>query len=773
MEEHRKAETSVERWRAVTADVLRPVPFVPGAGPATPPASAEKERPNFGAAFWRGKWWLLAAALLGGAYGGYRVISQVPLYGASTTLELMAPNLTFMGQGRFDPQGPDSYTVNQANLATQLRIIMGPALLRRAKERVSLESPPINPPDGGFLGKIRNRLHLIPRENMDFLHASINAASRTVSNRQVGTTKLIEVSCQSFSAEIAAAYVNALTSEYISQSQQGRSSSATRTLQWLSTQLEDAKSRMDEADTKLQDFLKTSGRAFVLDRTTLENSKLGELERQLSTSQAERIQKQSRFELAKSSPVDSLPEILDDGTLKGLNGKLSSKREERAVMIATLTPANVKVQKIDAEINELEQDMRTEKANLLKRIENEYDAALRRERLLTEAYNKQTQSVAGQTDKAYEYTNLKRNSETERTLYNNLLTQYNEMNVIAAVPSSSARVIDAAAPLYRPVKPEPTRDMMTSIFGALALALALLALKEMVVVKKRSRVFAAPGASHLVLNVPELGILPAFESQPDVTHEPRFSLRSPRESAVSEAASGPASWAKEPFLAESIRHAFASIRARNTDGGHRLFIVSSASPSEGKTTLTGNLAVAMAETGQRVLMVDADLRAPRLATLFRVNGKEGLSEIYRSETPMEDIDLAKYIKPSDVPNLFLLTSGEGDAKTAGELPFSRRIRELCARLQKEYDYVLIDTPPSIQFSDARLLGQNSDGVILVIRSGVSSREAVSLTVRRFVDDGVPIIGTILNHWQPDRGGSAYDGYYTNGYQSSDRYSPKA
>jgi capsular exopolysaccharide synthesis family protein len=206
-----------------------------------------------------------------------------------------------------------------------------------------------------------------------------------------------------------------------------------------------------------------------------------------------------------------------------------------------------------------------------------------------------------------------------------------------------------------------------------------------------------------------------------------------------------------------------------------LFVVTSASPSEGKTTLIGNLGVAMAEAGQRVLMVDADLRAPRLAALFHISGKEGLSELFRSETPVDKLDLNQHIKPAGTPNLFLMTSGGGedDSKLAGEMPFSRRIRELFVRLRREYDYVLIDTPPSIQFSDARLLGQISDGVILVIRSGVSSREAVALTVRRFVDDGVQIVGTILNHWQPTRGEASYGGYYMNGYKGENRYSPKA
>ena len=772
METSPKPETSLERWRSATAEVLRPVPYTPINSPAPAPAPAVNEKPNFPKALWRGKWWILLMALVGAAYGGYQVVMQIPLYGAATTLEMMTPNGSFLGQGRFDPQSQDSYIVTTANIQTQLRIVLGPAIARRARERVLLESPPLPIPSTGFLTKLRTRLHLFPQDNMEFLRASINTAARTTGARQAGTTKLIEVSCLSISADTAANFLNALASEYVAQSQQVRTQTATRTLQFLSTQLEDAKARVDETDAKLDSFLKNSGRAFVLDKSTLDVSKLAALQQGLSDSQSDRIAKQARWDLAKSSPVDSLPEILDDGTLKTHKSEIATLRRERALLTATLTASHPRVIKIDAQLAELERALQNEKSNLVRRIQNEYEAALKREQLMTDTYNKQTQTVANETTKSSEYANLKRSSETERTLYNALLQQFSEASVTAAVPSSSVRVIDAATPSYVPVKPQPTRDIATNTFGGIALAVVILLGLEFISVKKRSQVFAAPGASRQVLNVPELGILPAFEGAVTPARRSLFGARNGVGAGEDDSTLSPISWAKEPFLAESIRHAFASILARNNDGAHRLYVITSASASEGKTTLIGNLGVAMAEAGRRVLMVDADLRAPRLSSVFRMEVKGGLTEIYTSTTPIADLALDGYIKRTETPNLFLLSSGEADQKTAGELPFSRRVRELFARLRTEYDYILIDTPPSIQFSDARLLGQISDGVILVIRSGVSSRENVGLTVRRLEDDGVPIVGSILNHWQATKDNSSYGGYMY-GYRGPYNGTPKA
>src|SRR5580658_6624250 len=229
MEDHPKVETTVERWRAVTADVLRPIPYSPSTGAPPAPVAPNGEKPDFAAALLRGKSLVALMILLGALYGVYRVIEQVPLYSARTTLEMMSPNLSFMGQGAVDPQA-DSYVFNQANVQTQLRILQGAELSRRTQERVSLESPPLFPPSGGSLSKIRNRLRLVPQENMDFLHAGINSAAQNVAARQIGFTKLIELTSESISAEIAANYVNTLAAEYIAQSQQVRTSSITRTL---------------------------------------------------------------------------------------------------------------------------------------------------------------------------------------------------------------------------------------------------------------------------------------------------------------------------------------------------------------------------------------------------------------------------------------------------------------------------------------------------------------------------------------------------------------
>ena len=767
-------ETTVSRVRTVTAELVRPVPFNLNAGPASPPKRAD-EKPNYVRALWNGKLLVVALAILGALFGLVSVVRQLPIYKAWATMELSSPNLTFMGRGTLDPQGSDSYTINSANIQTQLRILTGSGLVRKAVERVSLESPPIAPPSSGFLSRLRNRFRLIPQDNMDFLKTAIQGAAGSVSARQVGTTRLVEVSCESISAEVASSFINAVAAEYTSQRQQFSSSSATTTLQWLSTQIEDSKGKLDEAEAKLQDFIKKQGIAFVHDQNTLADSKLRDLQAALAASQGDRITKQTRYNLAKSSPIDSLPEILDDGSLKSLNGTLVTLRKERAQLTATLTADHVKVRRIDSQIEELEKTLKSEKANLVKRIQNDYETALQREKLMNGAYNTQARAVANQADGAAQYENYKRDAETNRTVYNRLQQEYSSMSILAAIPSNSVRVIDPAVPIHNPTKPQPVRDVTMMIGLGAAFAAGILVLKETIRVKKLSRVFASPGDTGPVLNVPELGIIPAFQLDGSLRRPSAFSLKTLRPGHRDEGLAVPdlTSWSKQPFLAESIRHAVTSILVHGNDEAHQMLVITSASPNEGKTTLIGNLGVAMAETGRRVLMVDADLRAPRLHNLFRLDRKGGLSDIYSKDIPVDKLPLKDYIKDTNIPNLSLLSSGEMEFQKLGEIFFSRRMKELFSRLRSEYDFVLIDTAPTLQFSDARLLGQISDGVILIVRSGVSSRENVQLTAKRIADDGIPIVGTILNHWQPSLGGSALDEYFLGVYDSHYSATPKA
>lgn len=766
----RKPDLSPAPWRQPQAGVTPAAAYdIPYAEAA--PAPGPSAHLNYLTLLWRRKYWVLAAALVGLVAGVAYVVFTPPIYRASAMLEVVGFNESFMGMNQFDPQaGTGSYSATAANIQTQIRILQSTNLINRAVERVNLELTPMPPGSSSIFGKARALLHVVPQEPVEFMRQAVYMASHNVSARGVGASRLIEVSCQSTAPDIAASFINALATEYVTQNSQFRSSSATRTAQWLESQLEEARNKLEQADAKLQDFIRKEGIAFVLDQNTLADSKLRQLQADLSALQADRITKQSKYELAKSSPIDSLPEILDDGTLRGLRDRLTELRRERAQLTATLTPEHYRVKRIDAQIQEVEQTMQREKANLVKRIQNDYEAALTREKLMANAYATQSRAVAGQADKAGQYNLLKREAEMARQVYNLLLQQYNQSAVVAAVPTNTVRVVETALPLSQPSKPIPLRDIPLSAGLGAALGYGVAVLVEMIRLRRLSRVFVAPGHAGSALNVPELGVIPALEVGPNR----RLVWPKPSSSNGNGDLSGGGGgadvvgWREKPsFLAESFRYVLTSLLAQQRERWRVVLVVTSAGAAEGKSTLASNLAIATAETGRKVLIVDGDLRKGQLHKRFRLEEHPGLAELIVSETPVDQIDLSEYIRPTGFPGLSLLSCGVTLPEQVGATLFSQRIPLLFSRLRAEYDVVLVDTPPVLSLPDARLLGRVTDGAILVVRSGVTLREDAMAAAQRILSDGIPILGTILNDWDPSKA-SQYD-YYGGRYGGYSAY----
>jgi receptor protein-tyrosine kinase len=203
---------------------------------------------------------------------------------------------------------------------------------------------------------------------------------------------------------------------------------------------------------------------------------------------------------------------------------------------------------------------------------------------------------------------------------------------------------------------------------------------------------------------------------------------------------------KSSVIAESFRSALTSILISGENGvSPRIILISSATRGEGKTTVASNLGIALAEISQRVLLIDADMRQPRLSEVFNVPNNWGLSDLLREKNSLRESPLEALVQRTHIPNLFILTSGPRTSSITNLL-HSGRMLELIQRLRSEFDTVLIDTPPMLHISDARIIGRLVDAAILVFRAGKTSRDVALAANRRMVDDGIPVIGTILNAW---------------------------
>ncbi|HEY3824903.1 MAG TPA: polysaccharide biosynthesis tyrosine autokinase [Bryobacteraceae bacterium] len=700
----------------------------------------------------RRKWVVLITAILGAVIAFGVLVVKQPIYIAATTFELQGLNTSFMNLANVDPLS-SNYSVNKENISTEIRILTSGSIRGPVMERLRREIAPVTAPRSGTLAPLRALLRgkedplLEMKKGLGIAAGSLRATS-------ILGTRIISVSAESTIPEIASTFVNTLVQEYQQQSAQQRTVNSQQTSQWLATQLEETRSKVEQAENRMQEFTRKSGGIFLGgEKETFADVKLKQLQGELASAQVDRLNKQGKYETIKASPSDSLPEIVDDANYRQLQIKLGDAKADLAKLNVTLTPANPKVQKAQETVTEINAQMQAQKDAIVLRFRNDYETALKHEQLLGGAYAGQTGTVSGQSDKAAEYAQLKREVDLYSSSLNAMLSQMNQSAVAAALPTANVRVIDAANPPALPYKPNA---QVYEIYGLLLGAgggVLLILVVDKFSTWRSSLIFGMPGYSPKVLKVPELGVIPSIGSDRrhmEAVSGRRWSRLLPSGSA-NRNQQAPAvllsATTDGSIQAESFRLALTSILLMSHGGRQpRIIVVTSAGPGEGKTTVVSNMAVAIAESGRKVLIIDADLRRPRMHSIFGIEKNEGFAELVTSAKGARSERRAPTVCQTHIKGVFVLPSGIPSDANLGQIFHSPEIPALLDNLLEEFDLILIDTPPMIQFSDARLMARVGDGLILVVRSGVTARDSAVAAREQLAQDNVNVLGTILNDW---------------------------
>jgi len=389
---------------------------------------------------------------------------------------------------------------------------------------------------------------------------------------------------------------------------------------------------------------------------------------------------------------------------------------------------------------------------------------------MSASYLAEVKLVADQSEKTTHYGILKREVDSTRALYETMLQRMKEASVASALRASNIRVVDPAEPVPVPYKPNVFRYVTLGLLCGICFGVSVVVFQE-----RADRTLHDPGDIAYYLHLPELGVVPSANLE--LTQRGMRTAGAPRPRATLDLKTGVAgsdplddrvelvTWVrKKSLISESFRTTLTSILFSARDGDRpRVIVLTSASPKEGKTTVVCNLGIVVAEINQKVLIIDADLRRPRMHQVFGMkNDGVGLSELLLKADPLEDADFEGLARPTYVPGLYLLPSGRSRLNAASML-HSGRLPELLHGLRERFDTILIDTPPMVNIPDARVLARLADGVILVLRSAVTTRDAALLAKQRFLDDGIPVMGTILNGWNPNTPGYGYYRNYYDGY----------
>jgi len=745
----------------------------------TPPgggAPPEEEASDGLVTYWRvlrrHKGALLLAATLGAIIGVLVKLPETPVYQATVAIEIQGLNDDFLNMRSLTPTATTAYWDPSYEIQTQVREMQSRALMERVIKKMNSVEQAALTQDTGRISAWRKALHLGDPKPPS-IEQAVNSA--TVKIKPSLSSRIVEISCDSVNPKVAAEFANTMAEEYIDQSRESRWESTQRTGEWLTRQLQDLKIKLEKSEDELQAYTNRTGLMFITgEKESKENvaeEKLRQLQEEVLKAESDRVAKQSHYELIKGASVDSLPEMLDDATFTGYQGKLTELRQQMADLNFSLTPNHPKVQRLQAQIDAVEVALKKARSNILERVNNDYQAALNREKLLTNEYTAQRELVTDQASKMVHYNILKREVDTNRQIYETMLQRVKESSIASALKASGIRVIDRAIPPPEPYTPNIPRSLMVGLVCGIFAGVLFVTLRE-----RSNRNLQQPGDTSFYLNIPELGVIPTAKT--DMARRERRSrpadddqgtLIRPELDPVELV-----TWNRKfSSLAEAFRTTLTSLLFSGHNGIQpRVIVLTSANPAEGKTTVTINLAIALAEINRRVLLIDADMRRPRLQNLFDLGTGPGLADLLREKTLDDGVTADQTVCATAIPGLYIMRSGRNSG-VVSNLLHSSRLPELLQYLRSEFDTVVIDTPPALHISDARVLGRLADAVLLIVRAGITTRDAALMVKQRFGEDGTPLLGAILNGWNPKQAvyGYKYRYYNGNGYYYSHKEQP--
>ncbi len=677
-------------------------------------------------------------------------LGVLPLFTTRTSLEIRSVNQNFLDMRSVAPTSSDASGDNDMNLQTQIKLLQSDTLIEAVSKRLLAEPHPASIPREDALSSMLRAIHLGGSKPLPY-ESLVDDAMKRVKVKPIGVTRLVEITCESYDAKFSAAFCNTMTTTFEDEDLETRSSEAQKTSEWLTRQVADIRLRAEESQRRLEQAVGGNGLVLSDSASSSGEERLRSLQDELTRAQADRIQQEAKSGVAHSASSETVPSLQDDPQYRASELKLADLQSQLAQATPALTDENPKVIRLRSQIADAEKGLQRIISSNSGRQDNEYEAARHREALLQAAYNAQQASVSLDLQKAAQVSLLRKELESEQQLYQTLLQRAKEAGFASAMQATTIRVVD---PAKMPLQPSSPRR---NIAGGAGLALGSLFGVGLAFYRERNdKIFRSPGDIPRRLNVKELGVIPkAIRSR---APSAPFALST---SIGEENAITLTRWGDNfSIAAEAYRNITFSILLANSNKRCKNYVITSPGAGEGKTTVVSNLGVALSKSRLRVVLVDGDLRRPALHRAFGIDNHFGVRNILRGEIDLESVPAEILATQTQFPNVSIIPAGEGKEDVV-ELLHSPHFGALLARLSRDFDVVLIDTPPILHMADARILAGQSDGALLVCRAGTTSHEEAANARDIFDHDGVRLVGTILNAYEQA------DNYYGSYFKYQD------
>ena len=578
-------------------------------------------------------------------------------------------------------------------------------------------------------------------------------------------TRLIDISFTHGDPATAAKITNAVADTFVRANLEKKNETNTSTSEFLSRRVAELQTQIRNDEEKLVSYAKNNQ---ILSLDASQNTvveRLAGLNKQLLEAENDRKMAEAEYNAAKAPGAAGALAEASGKDIADSESRLAELKQKRAQLAVDATDEAPEIKELDQQIAELQKhliEMRSRSAStLLTNLETKYRQTLAREEALRKSFNQQKSETVTQNEAAINYRILQQEIETNKGLLDNLLQRSKENDVVLAGRPNNISIIDYAITPDYPMGPARMRSVMLAFVLSLGLGLGLALFLEYL----DDSVHSTDDVEKF-LRLPALAVIPAMGGG---------SRRRLLASATALQKRNGTNGVKPELLlktdsrsplAESYRQLRTSVLLSTAGRAPKTLLITSSLPGEGKTTTAVNTAISMAQTGANVLIIDADMRRPRLRSIFDLPEAEGLSSILSSETKPQDM-LDAIAKDSN-SGLHVLTSGPIPPNPA-ELLGSEQMRKLLEVLGKSFTHIVIDSPPVSSFTDGVLIASMVDGVLLVVHGGKSSRGVVRRSRQLLRDVGAKIFGVVLNNVSMQ----SHDYYYHQSYYTQKYYEKEA
>jgi polysaccharide biosynthesis transport protein len=635
---------------------------------------------------------------------------------------------------------------------TQYAILRGRGLARRTIESLELwDHPLLNQRPGfslrGFLMAPFNAMTrwFEPPREIEAPDAEETAAQSRVIDRflanlnveAVRYSRLVDVTYQSSDPVLAARVANTLGEAYIRQAVEFTSTTTKEASDFLTEQLAQQREKLEKSEQALQTYRERTDSVSLEERQNVVVQRLADLNAAVTKANTTRIQKEAAYnqvKIALENPaaIDTVPLILSNPFVQQQKTELATLQRQRAQLSEKLGPNHPDMIKVGVAIKNAEARIQSEVAQIVQAMRNDYEAAAAEERSLTSTLNRQKVEAQGLNRAGIEYGVLHRDAEANRQMFESLLKRTQETGISEELKSGNIRVIDQAETPRAPVSPNSFNNLLIGLLGGLGLAVGLAFAFEYGDDRIKN-----PDELKKNLGLPFLGMVPALFDKSITT--PLITGGAPN------------------LFGESFRSIRTNVLFSSADEGSRLVVVTSSAPGEGKTAVSSNLSLALAQAGHRVLLIDGDMRKPRVHEVFSHPLAPGLSNLL-----VGDKQVSEAIRESPQQGLWLMSAGTFPPNPA-ELLGSKKFRDLTVFLQQHFDWVIIDTPPVMAVTDASIAANLAHGVLFVVGAEMTSRRVAQRAVEQLEMSQARFLGAVLNRVDLEHNAYYYSRYYRPEY----------